>query len=174
VQFPTHLNTERLELRQLSHEDWPALHEHYSDLECTRFTFRRALSEGESWRAMASMAGHWNLRGYGPFAAVERSSGQVIGAVGLWAPNDWPEPEIKWALRRRFWRKGYASEAVRAIQVVSTKYFEGRPPISPIAQDNEPSQRFAMAVGATLERVLEFRGAPWHQYRHPLPPPSDA
>lgn len=41
---PLQLETPRLLLRQLVHEDWPSLHEHYSDPECTRFTFGRALS----------------------------------------------------------------------------------------------------------------------------------
>ena len=114
------------------------------------------------------MAGHWQLRGYGPFAVVETGTGQVVGAVGLWAPNDWPEPEIKWVMLRRFWRKGYATEAVRSIQGPATTHLGGKPPISLIAEDNEPSQRLAVAVGAALERTVEFRGSPWLIYRHPL------
>jgi RimJ/RimL family protein N-acetyltransferase len=165
--FPTSIQTARLQLRQFAHEDWLHLHEHYSDLECTKFTFRRALTEGETWRAMCSMVGHWTVRGYGPFAAVEVSSQTVIGAVGLWYPNDWPEPEIKWALSKRFWGKGYASEAVRAIQVPATKLLAGKPPISFINAENEPSIRLAKAVGAVLESNVEFRGSPWQVYRHP-------
>jgi RimJ/RimL family protein N-acetyltransferase len=100
---------------------------------------------------------------------VESGTGQVVGAVGLWAPNDWPEPEIKWALVRRFWHQGYAAEAVRAVQAHATSYLGGKPPISLIAEDNERSQRLAVAVGAVLERIVEFRGSPWHVYRHPRP-----
>jgi RimJ/RimL family protein N-acetyltransferase len=95
VVFPPFIRTIRLHLRQFKHDDWVSLHEHYGDLECTKYTFGRALTEGESWRAMCSMAGHWAIRGYGPYAAVEASTETVIGAVGLWYPNDWPEPEIK-------------------------------------------------------------------------------
>lgn len=165
--FPLELNTARLHLRQFTHDDWPSLHAHYSDLECTKFTFGRALTEGESWRAMSSMVGHWAIRGYGPFAAVEASTGKVIGAVGLWYPNDWPEPEIKWALARQFWGKGYASEAVRAIQPPAYKHLGNQAPISFINAQNDASIRLAMAVGATHEKTVEFRGAPWHVYRHP-------
>lgn len=89
------LETERLLLHQFVHTDWTALHEHYSDIERAKFTFRRALTEGESWRAMCSMVGHWQIRGYGHYAVIEKASGEVLGAVGLWYPNDWPEPEIK-------------------------------------------------------------------------------
>jgi len=164
---PLQFETPRLSLRPFVHADWPALHELYGDPEATRFTFRRALTEGESWRAMASMVGHWQLRGYGPYALVERSSGAVVGTAGLWFPNDWPEPEIKWALARRFWGQGLASEAVRALQPVACAALGGRPPISFIDAGNESSIRLARAVGAVLERELDFRGSPWLVYRHP-------
>ncbi|MDK2123585.1 GNAT family N-acetyltransferase [Parachitinimonas caeni] len=166
IDFPLQLDTSRLLLRQFKHDDWVGLHDHYSDAECTRFTFRRALTEGESWRAMSSMVGHWTLRGYGPYAVVERSTGKVAGAVGLWYPNDWPEPEIKWALARQFWGRGYASEAVRAVQAPARQHL-GKAPISFINAENEPSIRLALAVGATHEKTVEFRGSPWHVYRHP-------
>lgn len=166
--IPLTLTTDRLTLRQFIHEDWPAMHEHYSDTECTKYTFRRALSEGESWRAMASILGHWAIRGYGPYAVVETASQQVLGTAGLWYPNDWPEPEIKWALTRKYWGMGYASEAVRAVQDMVASCWSSPPPISFINAENLPSIRLAVAVGARLEREVEFRGAAWHIYRHPL------
>ena len=164
--IPSSLESSRLVLRTFVHEDWPAMHAHYSDIECTRHTFRRALTEGESWRAMASMVGHWNLRGYGPYALVSKAEQRVIGAAGLWFPNDWPEPEIKWALTREFWGQGYAAEAVRAIQAMISPLWS-RMPISFIHSDNTTSIKLAEAVGARLEDTREFRGAPWHVYRHP-------
>lgn len=144
------------------------MHEHYSDPECTAHTFRRALTEGESWRAMASMVGHWQLLGYGPYAVVESRTQVVIGATGLWYPNDWPEPEIKWALIRKHWGKGYASEAVRAIQRIAVAHFNGKAPISLIDRDNKPSITLALAVGAAFEREMPFRGLVSHVYRHPI------
>lgn len=167
--LPRSLATRRLRLRPFDEADWSALHALYADPQCTRFTFRRVLSEGESWRAMASMVGHWTLRGYGPYALVEAASGGVIGTVGLWYPNDWPEPEIKWALARQAWGQGYASEAVRALQPLACAHF-GRPPISFIDAGNGASIRLALAVGALLEREVEFRGSTWHVYRHPASP----
>ena len=165
--LPDYITTKRLILRKFVHEDWAALHAYYSDPECIRFTFQRALTEGESWRAMASMVGHWELRGYGPYAIVESGTGLVFGAAGLWFPNDWPEPEIKWALIRSRWGNGYASEAVRAIQPIAFKLLNGKPPISLINADNLASIRLALAVGATFEREMEFRSSLHYIYRHP-------
>ena len=163
---PLTIETPRLTLRQFVHGDWKALHEHYSDIECTRFTFGRALTEGESWRAMASMVGHWQLRGFGPYAVVESATTSIVGTAGLWFPNDWPEPEIKWALIRRFWGRGFAAEAAKAVQRVALDHF-ARPPISLIGAQNLPSIKLALTVGARLEEQTLFRGNPFHVYRHP-------
>lgn len=164
--IPERLETDRLVLRTFIHDDWRALHEYYSDAECTRFTFRRALSESGTWRAMASMAGQWQLRGYGPYALEEKSTRAVLGTVGLWYPLEWPEPEIKWALARRHWGKGYASEAARAVQNMARKCLPDLSLISLIDRDNAASIALAKALGATFEREIEFAGGRFHIYRH--------
>lgn len=164
---PDSILTERLQLRQFTEADWQPLHTYFSDTDATKHTVGRALTEGESWRALCSMIGHWQLRGYGPYAVVLKETGETIGIAGFWYPNDWPEPEIKWALLPVFWGKGYASEAARALQEVSQAMFE-RPLISFIHADNQSSTRLALAVGATLEKEVEFRGGRWQIYRHPL------
>jgi RimJ/RimL family protein N-acetyltransferase len=166
--IPERLETERLVLRMFVEDDWRALHEHYSDAECTRFTFRRALTEAATWRALASMAGHWQLRGYGPYALEEKSTKAVLGTVGLWYPVEWPEPEIKWALARRHWGNGYASEAVRAVQQMARECVPDLSLISLIDSRNAASIKLALTVGAALERELDFAGSPFHIYRHPM------
>ena len=167
MNIPRRIETSRLVLREFVHEDWPALHEHYSDPECIKYTFGRVLSEGESWRAMAGMVGHWHLRGYGPYAIEEKETGAVIGAAGLWYPNDWPEPEIKWALIRKYWGRGFASEAVRGVQAMAARHAPNLPLISFIHSQNAASIKLAIAVGARLESVVEFHGSEWRIYRHP-------
>lgn len=165
--IPERLETDRLVLRMFVQDDWPALHEYFGDAECTRFTYRRALTEAATWRAVAGMAGQWLLRGYGPYALEEKSTRTVLGTVGLWYPIEWPEPEIKWALARRHWGKGYASEAVRAVRRMASERVPDLSLISLIDSQNAASIQLALAVGATLEREMEFAGAPFHVYRHP-------
>jgi RimJ/RimL family protein N-acetyltransferase len=166
--IPERLETERLVLRMFVEDDWRALHEYYSDAECMRYTFRRPQTEAGTWRAIAGMAGQWLLRGYGPYAVEDRSTKAVLGTVGLWYPLEWPEPEIKWALARRHWGRGYASEAARAVQRMAREHVPDLSPISLIDSGNAASIKLALAVGATLERELEFAGSPFHIYRHPM------
>lgn len=166
-QIPTRLESERLVLRMFREEDWRCMHTHYGNADCTRYTVGRALSEGESWRQTATLAGHWLLRGYGPYAVEEKSSGAMIGAVGLWYPVDFPEREIKWALLPEYQGRGYASEAARAVQAMAAEVYPGQPPISFIHRDNLASIRVALSVGATLENEVDFRGGRFRIYRHP-------
>lgn len=164
---PLELETRRLQLRQLEAHDATALHAYYGDAGSTRYTYGRALSASGTWHAVAGMAGHWQLRGYGPYALVAKADAAVIGVAGLWYPPDWPEPEIKWALVPARQGQGYASEAARAVRAMARQHLPELRLISFIDARNEASIRLALAVGARLEREVEFRGGPWHIYRHP-------
>ena len=163
---PETLESERLLLRQLVESDWRDLHEYYSDEVATKFTFGRALSEGDTWRTLCSMIGHWQVRGYGPYAVEEKSSGQVIGIVGFWYPNDWPEPEIKWGLARAFWGKGYAREAAALVHAAGREHIPDLALISLIHRDNKPSIGVAVALGASPEGTIDYEGEPHIVYRH--------
>ncbi len=168
--IPETAETERLILRTFKEDDWLDLHQLYSDPKCTQYTIQRTLTEGESWRTMATMIGHWQLRGYGPYALEDKATGKVMGPVGLWYPNDWPEPEIKWAISHAYWGHGYASEAARAVKKIAADFMPETSLISLIFSENEPSIKLALAIGAKFEKELEFRGQIAHIYRHSKEP----
>ena len=164
--IPEKIETERLILRNFKEDDWLDLHKLYADSECTRYTIQRTLTEGESWRTMAAMIGHWHIRGYGPYAVEYKATGKVMGPVGLWYPKDWPGPEIKWALAREYWGHGYASEAARAVKKIAAECMPETSLISLIFSDNEASIKLAIAIGARFEKEIEFRGQIAHIFRH--------
>ena len=163
---PEKLESERLILRQFMESDWKDLHEYYSDEVTTKFTFGRAFTEGETWRTMCSMIGHWQVRGYGPYAVEEKSSGKMLGTVGFWYPNDWPEPEIKWGLARPYWGKGFAKEAAGIVHAAGREYLPGLALISLIHHDNKASIKVALAIGASLEKTIDYEGESHGIYRH--------
>jgi RimJ/RimL family protein N-acetyltransferase len=98
---------------------------------------------------------------------LDKDEGGVLGLAGLWFPNDWPEPEIKWALVPAARRRGYAAEAARAVRRMAREHLPGVRLISLIAHGNEPSVQVAEAAGARLEREIEWRGSRAWIYRHP-------
>ena len=166
------LETNRLILRQFRDDDWRDLHAYYGDAVATRFTFGRALNEGDTWRVMSGMLGHWQLRGYGPYALEHRESGRVLGTVGYWYPNDWPEPEIKSGLAASYHGRGFAAEAARAVLADGYRHMPEIRPISMIHADNAASIQLALALGARHERDLSYEGEPHRVYRHQAPPAS--
>jgi RimJ/RimL family protein N-acetyltransferase len=163
---PHQLESGRLLLRQFQDADWPQLHRYFSDAQAMVFTQGRALSEGETWRVMCSMIGHWQIRGYGPYAVTDKTNGTVMGTVGFWYPNDWPEPEIKWGLASSYWGKGYATEAARLVLAAGYEHLPELALISLIHEDNKASIGLALAVGATRERSTQYEGEPHGIYRH--------
>ncbi|MCX7157433.1 MAG: GNAT family N-acetyltransferase [Rhodocyclales bacterium] len=164
--IPESLESARLVLTVPQAEDWLALHAYYSDAECARYTFQQPLPESETQRVVGSLVRHWDRKGYGPYVVREKQSASVVGLVGLWFPSEWPETEIKWAIIREHWGKGYASEAARAVQAMLPRYLPDMQPISLIDAENSRSIALATALGAELEKELVFRNAPFHMYRH--------
>ena len=104
------------------------------------------------------LVGHWTLRGYGLWAAVEKSSGNMIGHIGFWNPDGWPGFEVGWSLRRSFWGRGYATEGARqALQFAFTEMKKAQV-ISLIHPDNAASIRVALRLGERLVGPIEVMG----------------
>jgi RimJ/RimL family protein N-acetyltransferase len=163
---PLSIATPRLRLRFPRADDAGPLHAYFGDADSVRYTTGRAFSEAETWRAVAGIAGHWALRGDGPYVIERRDDCRVLGVCGIWFPGDWPEPEIKWALVPAARGQGIAREAAAAVLAMARVHVPALRPISLIRRGNAPSMALASAIGAIHERDLPFRGDVAHVYRH--------
>jgi RimJ/RimL family protein N-acetyltransferase len=65
----TELETDRLRLRQWKEEDFAAYAEYYAHEETAKLVGGRCHREA-AWRRLASLIGHWTLRGYGYWAVL--------------------------------------------------------------------------------------------------------
>ena len=94
--------------------------------------------------------GHWQIRGYGLWAAEEKQSGALIGRIGLYRPEGWPGLEVGWLVARERWGEGFATEGARAaLDYAFTVLGEPRA-ISAIAPENAASIRVAEKLGLRL------------------------
>jgi RimJ/RimL family protein N-acetyltransferase len=153
------LETARLRPRPFRDDDLDAYAELCSDPEVMRYVGdRRVLSREDAWRQMAMLAGHWQLRGFGMWAVEERDTGCFVGRVGLHYPEGWPGREIAWALGRRFWGRGYATEAARAALAEAFGRLGWPRIISLIDPANIRSIRLAQRIGERLEGETTVRG----------------
>ncbi len=159
------LETERLLLRALGPRDLDAYAAMYADPEVMRFLEHgRPLDRGAAWRSMAVHLGHWRLRGYGQWALVERSSGELVGRAGLWQPEGWPGLEVGWLLARRHWGRGFATEAGGAAVAYAFEVVGVDRVVSLIRPENGASIRVAERLGERFERAIELGGNEVHVY----------
>jgi RimJ/RimL family protein N-acetyltransferase len=152
------LTTERLLLRMLTIHDFEEYAAIHTDPEVTKFTTRTHLDRMESWRHLAMIVGHWHLRGFGMWGVFEKDSGRLVGRVGFYQPDGWPDFELGWTMGRASWGKGYATEAAR--RCVEFAFAEmGRDHlISLIDPLNVASIRVAERIGETLQREVTIQG----------------
>lgn len=112
----------------------------------------RTLGRAEAWRQMAFFLGHWQLRGYGLWAAELKQSGALVGRIGLHNPEGWPGLEVGWLLDRVAWGQGLATEGGRAALDFAFTTLGADRVISVIQPGNTKSIRVAERLGERFER----------------------
>jgi RimJ/RimL family protein N-acetyltransferase len=154
------LETSRLILRPPQLEDldvWAAL---MADEEVTRY-IGGVKTRPMVWRTLATMIGHWVLKGYSLFSVIEKETGDCLGRVGAWCPDGWPGTEVGWALARSAWGKGYATEA--AITAIDWAFDAHG--WSEVIHCIDPANTASVAVAKRLGSSVLRSG--------PLPPPLE-
>ncbi|MBQ9252223.1 MAG: GNAT family N-acetyltransferase [Clostridia bacterium] len=149
------IETERLLLREYTLNDFDAFYEILSDPE----TMRHYPAPFDADRTRRWI--EWNLEnyaqyGFGLWAVVLKEIGEFIGDCGLTLQVIDGEtlPEIGYHIHKKYWRRGYAKEAARAVRdwaFLNTKYDAL---YSYMKYTNEGSWRTAMANG--MRKVKEY------------------
>lgn len=111
------IETERLILREYTRDDFDALFEIVSDPE----TMQHYPAPFDEQRTKEWIA--WNLEnyekyGFGLWALVLKGSGEFIGDCGITIQDIDNEllPEIGYHIHKKYWRRGFAKEAARAVR----------------------------------------------------------
>ncbi len=160
--------TERLLMRLWRESDFQAYAAYYADEELARFVGGQ-MSRDKAWRHFAAVVGHWSLKGFGFWAVEELASGELVGCVGLWEPEGWPELELGYWLTKAAQGKGYAMEAALAARNYAFDELGADTLVSYIDPKNAPSIRLASRMGATICETIELgEHGPHGVYRHPL------
>lgn len=154
------LETERLILRAIEEGDavlqdsvlnTPTVMEHLGGV--------KELHEIEAKHAKSM--GWYARDGFGFLMMIEKASGDLVGHAGLKrvdhprAPNQ-GDFEIGWLVREDRWRRGYASEAVRAVIDWAFTRHDAPHLAALTAERNEPSWRLMEKLGMERRTDLDF------------------
>ena len=165
--IPT-LRTERLTLRAPRWEDFEA----YATF---RTSPRSATTGGpftraEAFQQFCALLDHWPVRGFGRWMVADAETDRPQGVVGLYYPEDWPEPEVSWSLFYEAEGKGYAYEAALAAREYAYGTLGWPSVVSLIDPANTRSVALARRLGC-LEGVsyAHPKFGNLHYWHHPAP-----
>jgi ribosomal-protein-alanine N-acetyltransferase len=159
------LETDRLLLRKMRPDDAADLFEYACDPAVAKFTTWRAHESIEySKLFLRAVMEEYSKHEPSSWGIEEKAERKLIGTCGFanWSPSDF-RGEIGYALSRKYWGKGYMTEAVRAViafgfRTLQLNRIEARCEIKNIA-----SARVIEKAGMKFEGILRqhafYKGA---------------
>ena len=127
-------------------------------------------SRAQAFDQLGELLGHWQLRGFGRWMVADKSSDAPFGVVGLFHPDDWPEPEIGWSVFGDAEGKGIAYEAALASRAYAYDVMGWDRVVSMIAPDNTRSQALARRMGCVQEADYQHPEiGPLQTWKHAKP-----
>ena len=124
-------------------------------------------SRDDAWRIFAALAGHWHLRGWGPWAVA--MDGRAIGHCGPWWPDGGVAPELGWALwDEALEGRGLMREAAAAARADAWARGVGGL-VSYVHPQNARSRDLARRLGARRDPAALATEPGLEVWRHPEP-----
>lgn len=145
------ITTDRLVLQPITADHFEAHARIVGDAGVMRYILDAPMTRAQAWWNIARYVGHWQMRGYGMYAAIERSSGNLIGHMGFLNPEGGRGFELGWILARDAWGKGFASEGTRALVAHAFGQLDQTRIVCVINADNARSIAVAERLGAELQ-----------------------
>lgn len=160
------LETQRLILREYRMEDFDALYTILSD-PVTMQHYPKPYDENGTRRWLAWSLDNYRKYGFGLWAMELKETGAFIGDCGLTIQNIDGEslPEIGYHIHKDYWRRGYGSEAARAVRDWAFRNTPYDCLYSYMTASNIASQSTARAAGLTkIKEYSDPQDGPHHVY----------
>jgi len=152
------LEDENVVLRQWSASDIEFYVEYFGNPATAQY-LGGVLDRQQAWRHLASVIGHWSLRGFGPYAVVDSRSQHLQGCTGVWEPDGWPCREFVFWFTPAAYETTHALHAARlALRAMRHAFYS-----EAITGFIHPSNRAALALARQLDGTLHEE-APLFQY----------
>lgn len=156
----TILETERLILRAWTLDDAPRLFEICGDAEVMKFLGTgkpyESIEQAEEFLRWATAYQEEN--GFCRWAVTLKENREIIGSCGFARPHGTEEIELGYLLARKFWRKGFGTEAAAACLSYGFEKLEFREIIALTDLENVASHRVLEKIGFVRRGVEAING----------------
>ena len=149
------LKTDNLILRPFERSDLDDVLSYYSLPEVQRYLDWKARDRSEAKTAFDAMRKQTRLTRPGDIltlAVVRKADGAVMGHVSLrWTDATAGQGEIRFAIGPAYRRRGYATEAVKAVMTLAFEGFRMHRIFAVTAGQNQASAKLLRSIGMRLE-----------------------
>ena len=152
------VETARLEIREWTLDDFEEFASLMADPEVMRFSLKGPLSPEEARELFQKRILDHYKNGFGLWALMFKEEQKIIGFAGLITQEIDGEKKIELAYRLlpRYWSRGLALEAARAICTYAFTILKLKELISIIEPDNTRSIRLAERIGMQPLKMTQF------------------
>lgn len=152
------LETDRLLLRQLSEEDAAFILELLNEPSFIRNIGDRGVRTIEAANAYIQNGpvASYAKNGFGLYLVKLKETGESIGMGGLIKRDTLEDVDIGYAFLPRFWSKGYAIEATRAVKEYAREAIGLNRLVAIVDPQNEASIRVLEKLGLKFEKMVRL------------------
>ena len=160
------LETRRLRLRQFRADDLELAHAIWNEPAVYRFIAGKPSSLEDIWKGILQTIGHWQLFGYGYWAAEDKATGKYVGNIGFgdfrreMVPDMNDTPEAGWSFATALHGQGIGTEALAAVAAWGDENLPHAKTACIIAPENVASIRLAQKFGYREVAQTAYKGEP--------------
>ncbi|KAA3655962.1 MAG: N-acetyltransferase [Chloroflexi bacterium] len=164
MEIPT-ITTERLCLRPFSPTNAPTLHQIISGEDVLKyFPGSQPPTLEQVQKMITRLLDHWQTYGYGLWAVTLPETGALMGRCGLQYLPETDEVEIDFIIDRRYWGRGFATEAGIASMKFGFETLNLTSIVGIVHPDNVASQRVLTKVGMQFVEKKVYFGMDCYRY----------
>jgi ribosomal-protein-alanine N-acetyltransferase len=150
-------------LRRLEDFDADAIYAMRSDAEVMRY-IREPQKRRETEKWIRLVSSRWEKDKMGFCAVIEKKSEKLIGWCGVWRLAETGEVEIGYAIAKKFWNQGLATEAAKALLEYAFANIKTDRITAVADPENVSSRRVMEKLGMKFVRIDDFYERKLAQY----------